>query len=164
MPIDFILIDFVAGILIVLGIGLIVAETLAPAHGALAFLGSLMILAEILALVAPEITPIVNGSILFIGLAAAFVAALIVSCLASSMRRLRVVTGREAMIDATGSVLSWNGGSGHILVHGERWQATGPTQAVHSAVRVVGIDGLTLRVQTTPSMISTGGPKNAFGE
>lgn len=47
----------------------------------------------------------------------------------------------------TGPVLSWEGSGGHVLVHGERWRASGAALAPGGLARVVGIDGLTLEVE-----------------
>jgi membrane-bound serine protease (ClpP class) len=66
--------------------------------------------------------------------------------LAVTTRRRRVVTGLEGMIGATGTVLSWNDGVGHIFVHGERWRAVGDQANLSDPVRVTGVNGLTLCV------------------
>ncbi|MFW2853928.1 NfeD family protein [Sphingomonas sp. TX0543] len=44
-------------------------------------------------------------------------------------------------------MLSWEGSGGHVLVHGERWRASGAALAPGGLARVVGIDGLTLEVE-----------------
>src|SRR3546814_20021242 len=40
-------------------------------------------------------------------------------------RRRKIFSGREEMIGASGTVLDWNNGTGHVFAHGERWQAAG---------------------------------------
>ena len=58
-----------------------------------------------------------------------------------------VVTGREEMAGARGQVVDWQGSSGRVRVHGELWQARGPTGLVpEQIVEVREIQGLTAEV------------------
>src|SRR3546814_16229453 len=62
-------------------------------------------------------------------------------------RRRKIFSGREEMIGASGTVLDWNNGTGHVFAHGERWQAAGVADLTAGmSVRVTGIEGLTLDV------------------
>ena len=72
---------------------------------------------------------------------------LLVVGMALRNRRLKVATGREQMLGATATVQEWQGGEGHVLVHGERWRAVGavPLNA-GDKVRIRRMDGLTLEV------------------
>src|SRR3546814_20537025 len=49
----------------------------------------------------------------------------VIARLALVSRRRKIVSGREEMIGANGTVLDWNNGTGHVFAHGERWQAAG---------------------------------------
>jgi membrane-bound serine protease (ClpP class) len=68
--------------------------------------------------------------------------------LALKARRRPVVTGHEDMIGASGEVLEGFEGQGWARVHGENWRvmSAAPLQRGQK-VRVVSIDGLTLRVE-----------------
>jgi membrane-bound serine protease (ClpP class) len=76
--------------------------------------------------------------------------------LAITSRRARIVSGREQMIGATGTVLDWKGGRGHVFVHGERWRARGVDEPrtglkAGQAVEVRDLNGLILTVSPTPT-------------
>ncbi|WP_244470890.1 NfeD family protein [Microvirga massiliensis] len=63
-------------------------------------------------------------------------------------RRRPVRTGAPAMLGQRAEVLDWSGDAGHVLTHGERWQARGgKALARGDCVEVTGIDGLTLVVR-----------------
>lgn len=134
--------------LVLLGIALMTAEAFAPSFGvlgiggALAFgLGSVFMFEEV---------PGFHLSIGVIVAATALSALLLIVVVAAALRahRKRVVSGDSAMIGTTGTVLSWSGESGTILIHGERWQASGIGSADEgTSVRVIARDGLTLRVE-----------------
>jgi membrane-bound serine protease (ClpP class) len=69
--------------------------------------------------------------------------------LAIRSRRGRVHTGREELIGATGKVLDWENGTGHVFVHSERWNASGAASLKKGAPVVVqDVDGLRLRVSS----------------
>jgi membrane-bound serine protease (ClpP class) len=58
------------------------------------------------------------------------------------------VTGSEALIGAEGETVSWQGCEGRVRVGGEIWQArSNGSPAAGHRVRVVGRDGLVLRVE-----------------
>jgi membrane protein implicated in regulation of membrane protease activity len=61
------------------------------------------------------------------------------------LRRYRVQTGAEGMVGERGEVI----GPGRVRVRGEIWRATGGEAALKPGdrVRVVAVDGLTLRVE-----------------
>jgi membrane-bound serine protease (ClpP class) len=135
--------------LIALGVGLMVAEHFVPGFGILGMGG---------------ITAFVIGSVMLIDtdapgyhipwqLIAAVTAAsaaflFLVLHLALRSRRQPLVSGRDAMINATGEVLAAAGGNMYARVRGETWMVRanvplGPGQKV----RVVGMDGLVLAVE-----------------
>jgi membrane-bound serine protease (ClpP class) len=138
--------------LVLLGIALMAAEAFAPSFGVLGIggilafgLGSLFMFEE-----APgfHLSP---GVIVAATLASAL---LLIVVLAAALRghRHRLVSGDAVMIGVEAPVLSWSGGSGTVLVHGERWRARATTPpAVGSHVRVVARKDLTLMVEPVPS-------------
>lgn len=142
-------VNFAGAALILLGIGLLIAEAFMFSHGILgaggvvAFvLGAAMLIdADV-----PEfrISPSVIGGLALVS--AAFILMLMRTALAA--RRRKVVSGAEEMIGAPGRVLDWNGGSGHVFVHGERWAASGAGELSEGeAIRVTGLRGLSVRVE-----------------
>ncbi|GAP65102.1 hypothetical protein MBSD_n0391 [Mizugakiibacter sediminis] len=134
--------------LIALGVLLIVAETFVPAYGSLGIGG---VVAFVIGSVVLMDTGVPGYGIplhLLVGvsLAAALVVAGI-GWLALRTRRRPVVSGREQMVGSVGEAVEAFAERGLVHVHGERWQALtdAPLQA-GQAVRVLGIEGLTLRV------------------
>ncbi|WP_312364193.1 nodulation protein NfeD [Ensifer sp.] len=134
--------------LILLGLGLLVAEAHAPSFGVLGAGGALALVLGAAILFDGE-TPGLRVSLpVLIGLGVASLGfSLLVGRLAFASRRRAVVTGGEQMIGIAGKVDSWSGASGYVIAHGERWQAVS-SQAldVGETVRVVGRNGLTLDV------------------
>ncbi|MCB4824810.1 NfeD family protein [Roseicella aerolata] len=136
-----------------LGLALLVAEAFIPAFGVLG-IGGLAALALGGAIAfdfeAPgfQLSPWVLG--LSVGLSGLL---LLVTLRAAWRARGRpVVTGGQGMIGARGRVLSWAGGAGVVLVHGERWAATAPAAlAPGQAVRVLSRRGLRLEVAAEPA-------------
>lgn len=142
-------IDYAGLALLVLGIGLMVAEAFAPSFGILgiggivAFVLGAMILFDTGAAPGFDLYwPIVGGlAVASLGFT------LLVGRLALKSRRGRIVSGRESMLGRTVVVADWAGGRGHVVVDGERWNAVASTPlAAGRRARIVGIDGLTLSV------------------
>ena len=68
------------------------------------------------------------------------------------MRRHKVQTGVENLVGAVGTVTEPFTPIGQIRVHGELWEARSAVDTpVGSAVRVIAVDGLTLKVEPDPS-------------
>jgi len=135
--------------LILLGIGMLIAEAFLFSHGilgtggviAFALGASILIDAD-----APEFR--ISGSLIagFTIASAAFI--LLVVRTALGVRRRKVVSGPEEMIGALGTVQDWQGGKGHVFVHGERWSASGDRQLRKGQpVRVTRLSGLTVEVE-----------------
>jgi membrane-bound serine protease (ClpP class) len=142
-------VDYTGLALLLLGIGLMVAEAFVGAFGALGIgglvafvMGSIMLMREDVPgfRVAWEL---VGSVALFFG-----VTFMLVTAYVMRSRRRPVVAGREQMIDSVGHVLEWHGGQGSVRAHGELWQArsTSPLRPGQQ-VRVKRIDGLTLDVE-----------------
>ena len=139
--------------LMALGFGLMVAEHFTPSLGILGIGGVVAFMLGATILIDTDLPefrvswPLMGGLAM---ISLGFV--LLVGRLAYSSFRTRVVSGAEQMIGIIGEVQDWNGTQGHVLAHGERWNArgSGPLQQ-GGRVRVVGIDGLTLDVAPAES-------------
>ncbi|CCW17622.1 Putative membrane-bound ClpP-class protease associated with aq_911 [Sphingobium indicum BiD32] len=142
--------DVSGWILVLLGLILLASEVSASAHGLIGALGALAIIGGVTMFIEPNAVPNFSLPMLTSIVAIAVGIALLIAYAAARVRRKKVATGAEAMIDAVGHVLSWDGSEGYIFVHGERWQARGPSQSPNQAVQVIGIDGLKLRITTAP--------------
>ena len=149
-------IDVGAAILVVAGIGLLLAEIYTPTYGALGILGGLGLTVGLLLLVDPsnpdfaidpgirlgpkDVAPIVAALAGFVGYLSYFVV---------RSRRGPAVTGSEALIGAVGKVLQPVGPEhGQVFVDGEYWQARA-TESIprDEEVEVVKVDGLRLEVR-----------------
>ena len=66
--------------------------------------------------------------------------------------------GAQAMRGLPAEILDWSGSEGHVLAHGERWQAHGAEAlAPGETVEVAGVNGLTLVVRRRPARRREGG-------
>ncbi len=142
--------------LILLGIGLMIAEAFAPSFGILGIGG---------------ITSFVFGSVILMNtdtldaqlspsLIAAFAIASLILCIISTklllnLRRKPVVTGREKLIGSLATAMDDFTTQGRVWIHSETWFARSeqPVKKGQS-VRVTSIEGLTLSV--TPLTSDTG--------
>jgi membrane-bound serine protease (ClpP class) len=135
--------------LAVLGMALLIAEAFVPSFGILG-LGGLAAFAIGVALLMDtegvpgfEIYwPLIGGlTLACLGLG------LLVARLAMRSFKHQVRTGEEAMLGARAQVMDWTGLSGHVFLHGERWNAVASQPLVAGQrVRVVSLEGLTLGV------------------
>lgn len=135
--------------LILLGIGLMTAEAFAPSFGILGIGGVVAFVLGAAIMIDTDIPqfqidwPVLGGAAL-----ASLAMTAVIARLALAAHRQKIVSGREQMIGATGTVLDWQNGRGHIFVHSERWQAKGSHELnTGTPVRVTTIDGLTLGVE-----------------
>ena len=132
--------------LIVLGIGLMVAEAFLPAYGSLgvggviAFVVGSVILIDVPGYSIPY--ALVGG----FALASAVFLVAVVAALIKSRRR-PVVSGREELIGAAGEVIEAEGAEGLARVHSETWRVRARAPLVPGQrVRVTSIEGLLLEV------------------
>jgi membrane-bound serine protease (ClpP class) len=168
----FLPINYAGVALVVLGIALMVAELHIGAFGALGVGGIAAFVVGALMMFpshAPGFT-LSGGIVAAVAMASA---ALVLLVLAALLRRQRpVVTGSEALIGAEGEAVSWQDGEGRVRVKGEIWlarsqetgasefgtsgsgtsgsgtsAASGASLAAGSRVKIVGRDGLILRVE-----------------
>ena len=136
--------------LIALGLALVVGEAFSPSFGILGIGGTVAIVMGGVLLFDGDVPGMaVHWPALAAVAAASLLFSFLVARLAAVVHRRRVTTGQEQMIGLTARVTDWQGGTGHVFVHGERWQARGDTALTlqpDSAVTVAGMDGLTLIV------------------
>ncbi|WP_457580661.1 NfeD family protein [Ensifer canadensis] len=134
--------------LILLGVGLMVAEAHSPSFGVLGAGGALALVLGAAILFDTDTPGLQVSWPLLAGVGIASLGfSLLVARLAFSARRHAVVTGGEQMIGLPGKVDSWAGASGYVITHGERWQAvSSQTLDAGENVKVVGRNGLTLEV------------------
>lgn len=147
--------------LLLLGIGLIVAETVTPSFGVLGLGG---IAAFVIGSVMLMDTDVPGFAIAWelIGVTAFVAAVTLLALLMALMqtRRRPVVAGAEQMIGGIGTVLDWSDEEGHVRIHGEIWRAlSDQTMEPGAVVRVAAMDGLTLHVAPTENStpVPTGG-------
>lgn len=141
--------NYAGAALIVLGIALLAAEAFVASSGLLALGGLVAFIIGAVMLVDTEIEAfrldwrLIAGSGVVLG-AASF---LLVSYGLAAQGR-KVTTGAKGLIGLKGRVVDWDGADGHVQVDGERWRATSSeTLAVDDAVKVIGVEGLTLKVK-----------------
>jgi membrane-bound serine protease (ClpP class) len=133
--------------LIVLGIGLLIAEHFAPGFGVLGFGGIVAFIIGSVMLMEPDsagyrvpwpliaVATIVSASLLLVALG-----------LVLRSRRRPVVSGREELIGATAEVVDAAGTFARI--HGELWKVRSTASLERGErVRVVGVEGLVLAVE-----------------
>ncbi|USJ26440.1 NfeD family protein [Ensifer adhaerens] len=138
-----------AGIgLIMLGIGLMVAEAHSPSFGVLGAGGSFALVLGAAILFDTDTPGFgVSWSVLAALAVASLGFSLLVARLAFSSSRHAVVTGSAQMIGLAGTVENWTGAAGYVIAHGERWQAVSTeTLSRGENVKVIGRNGLTLEV------------------
>ncbi len=146
---SFLPINYVGVLLILLAIGLFVAEVKVSGFGVLGAGGLVAMVFGMLILVDSPDPAVKIGLYTALGLALPFAAILII-LLVALFRSLRqkVATGDEGMIGLTGIADSDIAQNGRVLIHGEYWAAksTAPISA-GKTVRVLTIENLKLQVE-----------------
>jgi membrane-bound serine protease (ClpP class) len=135
--------------LIVLGAAMLVAEAFLPTFGVVGVGGLVAFVIGSLFLFDRDGTGIaVSRSLIATAGGSVALVMLIIATLVVRSQRRQVLGGSEGMIGQVGVVRSPLAPSGTIVVRGEYWNAVSETPVPSgSAVEVVGIDGLTLRVR-----------------
>ncbi len=153
-------INYVGLLLILFGLGLLIAESMTPSFGFLAAGGILSMVLGAVMLIdspAPELQlgwPFILSSMLALGTITLLLARLGINAI-----RKQPVTGRAGMIDTFGEAISpiGAGGSGRVSAHGELWTATSDQDIeVGAKVQVVSVDGLKLTVRRLTKRSSGG--------
>jgi len=142
-------INYAGAALVLIGVGLMIAEAHIGAFGAIGVGGIAAFVIGAL-MMFPSHVPGLTLSGAVVAGAAIGSAALFLLALAALLRSRKrpVVTGGEALIGATGETVSWQGNEGRVRVQGEIWRARSDAPlSGGSRVKVVGRDGLILRVR-----------------
>lgn len=136
--------------LILLGMAFMVGELLVPSFGVLGIGGGVAFVIGSLILMETDVEAYQISMPLILAvtaITALFIFSLI--SIAVRQRKRPVVSGREQMIGSTGEAIAdFEGGTGIIHIHGERWSARAeyPVRAEQS-VKVYGLDGLILLIE-----------------
>jgi membrane-bound serine protease (ClpP class) len=143
--------------LLVLGIGLMAGEAFAPSFGVLG-IGGLASFALGATILFDTDVPGFTISYWTIAGTTALTGAILILLLSYVVRAHRrpAVSGEQTIVGETGIVDSWRGNQGRILVHGEYWNATGPSGLSQGQqVRITAISGLMLTVEPLESASDT---------
>ncbi|MGE3993200.1 NfeD family protein [Pseudorhodoplanes sp.] len=143
-------INYAGAGLVLLGIGLMVAEAHIGTFGVVGLAGMIAFVIGAIMLF-PSGAPGFSLSTSVLATATLATAAFFllgVSMLLRSRRRPPVI-GKEALLGLTGEVVEWSGTEGKVRIAGEIWRARARTELVDcDRIKVVGWDGLTLRVES----------------
>ncbi len=142
-------IDYAGAALLLLGVGLMIAEVHIGAFGALG-VGGIAAFTIGAILMFPRGAPGFGLSLWVAGAAAVASAGFFLLGLSLLLRSRRrpVVAGREALLGAPGEIVAWEGGQGRVRVRGEIWRARAEAPLLPGAsVKVVARDGLVLIVE-----------------
>lgn len=139
--------------LILLGVGLMLAEAFAPSFGILGLGGAVAFVAGSLMLFDTDAPGFRLSLALVVGVALGSAILLFATgTLAARAFRRPVVCGQQQLVGARGCVISGFPGTGYVRVLGERWRADcDAPMAAGAAVRVVAVDGLRLHVEPAES-------------
>jgi membrane-bound serine protease (ClpP class) len=142
-------INYAGAALVLLGIGLMVAE----AHiGSFGVIGVAGIVAFVIGAIMmfPSGAPGFSLSLPVVAAATIMTAALflLVLTLLLRSRRRPVVTGKEGLLGTEGETVAWDGGEGRVLVNGEIWRARAQRPLEKGdRIRVIDREGLVLVVE-----------------
>jgi membrane-bound serine protease (ClpP class) len=142
-------VNYAGLLLIVLGLGFMIAEVFFPSFGSLGLGGLIAFVVGAIFLMDTEVPGYGIPIPLIAGLALASAAFMIlVGGMAAKARGRPVVTGREELVGAGGEVIEAAGGESWARVRGETWRVRSSERLEPgSRVRVTGIDGLILDVK-----------------
>jgi membrane-bound serine protease (ClpP class) len=142
-------INFAGAALVLLGIGLMIAEAHIGAFGAIGIGGIVAFIIGAIMMFPSDVPGFELSPAVLAGAAVvtASLFLLVLSMLLRSRRRA-VITGEEALVGAEGEAASWQGDEGRVRLKGEIWlaRAAGPLQP-GTRVKVVARDGLVLTVE-----------------
>jgi membrane-bound serine protease (ClpP class) len=135
-------------VLIILGIALLIAEAFVPSFGVLGVGGGISLALGSLLLFDTESSDLtLDRSIVLAAVGTLSAYMLIVGYLVLKTQKKKAAAGLEGMVGEIGEVKVALNPSGKIFVHGEYWSAEAEDQvAVGEKVRVVGFDGMCLKV------------------
>ena len=142
-----------AGLLLLLvGIGLVIAEAVTPTFGALGLGGVAALIFGSLILFQEQSIPTpalrVSWTVILPVISALVVMLALIARLVIISLRRKPTTGDQGMIGEVGTASTDINGGGKVFVHGEYWNVSaGQRIGKGERVRVTGIDGLVLRVE-----------------
>lgn len=142
-------VNYVGFALILLGIVLIVAESLLPSFGVLGFGGIAAFVFGSILLLDIDVPGYQTNMGIVAGIATVAVLAMAATVyLLARSRRVAVVTGAQALLQSELVVSEFAGGNGWARLKGEHWRIHADQPLLPGdRVRVIAIDGLTLRVK-----------------
>lgn len=137
--------------LVLLGLGLIIGEALMPSFGILGFGGIVaFVFGSVILMDDNQLAvslPLIGGVAL---VASGFMLWVVMRFM--KLRRRRVRIGQEEMVGAEALALYDFTGSGHVRLHGERWNARASIPISQGQrLKVVAVDGLTVEVTPVDS-------------
>lgn len=145
-------------LLILLAVGLFIAEAKVTSYGLLGLAGAVAMIAGALMLIDSPITGM--GVSLGTALGATIPFALLAIFLMTLILRSygwKPAAGAEALIGQTGEVTTEIDGTGQVFVAGELWRAAAPEKIPKGKrVRVLRVEGLTVHVEPVDSSPATG--------
>jgi len=140
-----------AGVLMILaGIGLLIAEAFVTSYGLLGLLGVVtMAIGGIILVDLPRIEGIALDPVIAISAAVGFgLIVLVLVKLVVKAVRARPSTGAESLVGREAVAVRTFQGPGSVMVHGEYWSASCDTLVAKGAtVRIIAVDGLNLVVE-----------------
>ncbi len=141
-------VNYAGAALVLIGIGLMIAEIHIGAFGALGVGGIVAFIIGALMMFPSQVPGFALSRAVVFGAAVASAIVLLLAFAAFLRSRKRpIVTGGEALIGAEGEAVSWHGADGRVRVNGEIWLARAAAPlADGSRIKVVGRNGLVLRV------------------
>jgi len=142
-------VNYAGAALVLLGIGLFVAELHAGGHGVLALAGAVsLIIGSLLLFSSPE--PELRVSLEWITAVSLLTLAAVGVLMTAAwrVRRRPVVTGREGLLHERGVARSEMRPQGRVFIHGEIWNAVAEQPVAEGeAVEVVAVSDMTLAVR-----------------
>jgi len=142
-------INYAGAALVLIGIGLMIAEAHIGAFGAIGVGGIAAFVIGALMMFPSRVPGFALSGAVVTG-AAIGSAALLLLALAALLRSRKrpVVTGSEALIGALGEAVSWQGNEGRVRVNGEIWRARAAAPLADGThIKVLSRDGLILLVE-----------------
>jgi membrane-bound serine protease (ClpP class) len=151
-------INWIGAALLILGAALFVLEAKFASHGVLGVGGTVaMVLGALLLIDGPPEVRIRLSTAVAVSVPFALITMFLVSLVVRA-RANKVVTGEEGLLNEVGLAFTALAPAGKIFVHGEYWDAVSNAPVEPgSEVRIVGIDGLKLRVEPASKQLKTTG-------
>lgn len=140
--------NYAGAALIILGLGLLIAEIFFASYGLMALGGLIAFGVGALMLVDSDVEGLRIDWWMIVGATAALgVAVFAAASYGVAAQGRKVTTGRESLVGAKARVVEWTDGKGRVHVQGERWQAISTTPlSPEDTVIVDDMDGLILTV------------------